>query len=141
MASSPPFSTRAATAATRTRGSGAHQTPSPKPPSSLRALFLTRFARPPSLSCALRRALRVEHHLNLPFPSRLAVAFSAGDHPAHIVYGENSYGGHNGDDALNYGGAYEYSRLLVAPRDFVHSACVHTPSLDERAACLILVQK
>ena len=30
---------------------------------------------------------------------------SAGDHPTHIVYGENGYGGHNGDDALNFGGA------------------------------------
>ena len=30
---------------------------------------------------------------------------SAGDHPTHIVYGENGYGGHNADDALNFAGA------------------------------------
>ena len=30
---------------------------------------------------------------------------SAGHHPTEIVYGENGYGGHNTDDALNFGGA------------------------------------
>jgi len=30
---------------------------------------------------------------------------SAGNHPSHIVYGENGYNGHNSDDALNFGGA------------------------------------
>jgi hypothetical protein len=30
---------------------------------------------------------------------------SAGNHPTHIVYGENGYNGHNSDDALNFGGA------------------------------------
>eukprot|EP01052_Picozoa_sp_SAG31_P015482 SAG31_NODE_996_length_10492_cov_4.648802_6_plen_728_part_00 len=37
---------------------------------------------------------------------------SAGDHPAQIVYGENSYGGHNSDDALNFGGANVWVNAL-----------------------------
>ena len=39
---------------------------------------------------------------------------SAGDHPTHIVYGENGYAGHNGDDALNFGGANVWINAVPA---------------------------
>ena len=32
------------------------------------------------------------------------------EHPAHIVYGEGGYGGHNTDDAINFGGANVWVR-------------------------------
>ena len=32
------------------------------------------------------------------------------EHPAHIVYGEGGYGGHNTDDAINFGGGNVWVR-------------------------------
>ena len=36
---------------------------------------------------------------------------SVREHPAHIVYGEGGYGGHNTDDAINFGGANVWVRF------------------------------
>eukprot|EP01051_Picozoa_sp_SAG22_P012281 SAG22_NODE_1260_length_4978_cov_36.695269_4_plen_343_part_01 len=48
---------------------------------------------------------------------------SAEDHPASIVYGENSYAGHNEDDALNFGGSNVWiNRLPSAAPAAVSSA-------------------
>jgi hypothetical protein len=40
---------------------------------------------------------------------------SVREHPAHIVYGEGGYGGHNTDDAINFGGANVWVRKKPTP--------------------------